>query len=78
MSILGISPKEWRQRPDMTIAIDWDVRHHFKQTVPCRIFLDLLLSLYEKVKSKQRPGTGEHVIISELSKKKNKYRDKYN
>ena len=22
----------WRQRPDMTIAVDWDVKHQFKQT----------------------------------------------
>ena len=27
--------------------------------------------IYEKVKSEQRPGNGEHVIISELSKKLN-------
>ena len=75
MSILGISPKEWRQRPDMAIFVEWDVKHQFKQTVPSRIFsLDFLLSLYEKIKSKQRPGPGEHVITTVLSK--NKYRDK--
>ena len=22
---------KWRQRPDMTIAVDWDVKHQFKQ-----------------------------------------------
>ena len=59
MPILGISPKEWRQCPDMTIAVDWGVKHQFKQTVPCRIFLDLLLSLFEKVKSKPRPAKVE-------------------
>ena len=23
---------KWRQRPDMTLAVDWDVKHQFKQT----------------------------------------------
>ena len=26
------SPIKCRQRPDMTIAVDWDVKHQFKQT----------------------------------------------
>ena len=30
--IFGKSPIKWRQRPDMTIAVDWDVKHPFKQT----------------------------------------------
>ena len=30
--MLGKSPIKWRQRPDMTIAVDWDVKHLFKQT----------------------------------------------
>ena len=30
--ILGKSPIKWRQRPDMTLAVDWDVKHQFKQT----------------------------------------------
>ena len=29
--ILRKSPIEWRQRPDMTTAVDWDVKHQFKQ-----------------------------------------------
>ena len=29
--MLGKSPIKWRQRPDMTIAVDWDVKHQFKQ-----------------------------------------------
>ena len=29
--LLGISPIKWRHRPDMTIAVDWDVMHQFKQ-----------------------------------------------
>ena len=33
--ILGNSPIKWRQRPYMTIAVDWDVKHQFKQTKPC-------------------------------------------
>ena len=28
----GKSPIKWRQRPDMTIAADRDVKHRFKQT----------------------------------------------
>ena len=30
--MLGKSSIKWRQRPDMTIAVDWDVKHQFKQT----------------------------------------------
>ena len=30
--ISGKSPIKWRQRPDITLAIDWDVKHQFKQT----------------------------------------------
>ena len=30
--MLGKSPIKWRQRLDMTIAVDWDVKHQFKQT----------------------------------------------
>ena len=25
--MLGKSPTKWKQRPDMTIAVDWDVNH---------------------------------------------------
>ena len=31
--MLGKNPIKWRQRPDMTIAVDWDVKHQFKQTI---------------------------------------------
>ena len=30
--ILGKSPLKWRQRPDMTIAVDWDDKPQCKQT----------------------------------------------
>ena len=30
--ILGRSPLKLRLRPNMTIAVDWDVKHQFKQT----------------------------------------------
>ena len=30
--IWGKSPIKWRQRPDMTFDVDWDVKHQFKQT----------------------------------------------
>ena len=33
--ILDESPIKWRQRPDMTLAVDWDVKHQFKQTFSC-------------------------------------------
>ena len=33
--MLGSSPIKWRQRPDMTIVVDWDVKHQFKQTNHC-------------------------------------------
>ena len=29
--ILGKNPIKWRQRSDMTIAVDWDIKHQFKQ-----------------------------------------------
>ena len=25
-------PTVWMQRPDMTLSVDWDVKHKFKQT----------------------------------------------
>ena len=30
--MLGKSPIKWRQRPDMTIAVNWVVKHQLKQT----------------------------------------------
>ena len=30
--ILGKSHIKWGQRPDMTFAVDWEVKHQFKQT----------------------------------------------
>ena len=30
--MLGRRPTKWRQRPNMTIVVDWDVKHQFKQT----------------------------------------------
>ena len=30
--MLGKSLIKWRQRPDMTIVVDWDVKLQFKQT----------------------------------------------
>ena len=30
--MLGKSPIKWRQCPNMTIAVDWDVKHQIKQT----------------------------------------------
>ena len=29
--ILGKRPIKWRECSDMTIAVDWDVKHQFKQ-----------------------------------------------
>ena len=41
--ILGKSPIEWRQGPDMTLAVDWDVKHQFRQTKPTLICLCTML-----------------------------------
>ena len=30
--MLSNGPIKWTQRPDMIIAVDWDVKHQFKQT----------------------------------------------
>ena len=34
--MLGKSPIKWRQHPDMTTAVDWDVKHQLykKLTLP--------------------------------------------
>ena len=32
--MLGRSPIQWRQRPDMTIAVDLDAKPKIKQTKP--------------------------------------------
>ena len=29
---LGKSPIKWRKRPNIIMAVDWDVEHQFKQT----------------------------------------------
>ena len=31
--ILGKSPVKWRQHPNMTLAVDWDVKHQSRQEV---------------------------------------------
>ena len=31
-NMLSISPIKWRQRPNMTTVVDWDVKHQFEQT----------------------------------------------
>ena len=38
--ILGTceSPIKWRQRPDTTIAVDWDVKYQLKQTNYLQVF----------------------------------------
>ena len=36
--MLGKSPIKWRQRPDMTFAVDWDVKHQLKHSKLC-VFL---------------------------------------
>ena len=30
--MLGKSPIKWRQHLDMTTAVNWDIKHQFKQT----------------------------------------------
>ena len=29
--MLGKSPINWRQHPDMTTPVDWEIKHQFKQ-----------------------------------------------
>ena len=36
---LGKSPIKWRQRPNMTIAVDWDLKHQFKHTNKSIIYI---------------------------------------
>ena len=31
-ALLDTSPIKWRQHPNMTVTVDWDVKHQFKQT----------------------------------------------
>ena len=31
--MLGKSPIKWRQRPDMTLAVDWDFKHQTKPLI---------------------------------------------
>ena len=35
--VLGKSTIKWRQRSDMSITVDWDVKHQFKQKGVCNI-----------------------------------------
>ena len=48
--ILGKSPIKWRQHPDMTLAVDWDVKNQFKQTNKYNHEPNTLLSLNNAVK----------------------------
>ena len=43
--ILGKSPMKWKQHPDMTIAVDWDIKHPFKQTNTLRTDVTCQVSL---------------------------------
>ena len=43
--MLGKSPIKRRQRPDMTIAVDWDVNHQFKQTNKLYFTGDIILEV---------------------------------
>ena len=69
MLMLGKSPIKWRQRPDMTIAVDWDVKHQFKQThnqtwsiTP--IFFQL--EAYPGAQCFSSPGAKQHVTRSSI------------
>ena len=37
--MLGKSPIKWRQRPDMTFAVDWDVKHQFKNSTNSNVYV---------------------------------------
>ena len=49
--ILGKSPIKWRQRPDMALAVDWDVKHHFQTNKNNNV---LVLSVSEELYHKQQ------------------------
>ena len=44
--MLGKSSVKWRQRFDMIIAVDWDVKHQFKQTKECSMTSCLLPNMF--------------------------------
>ena len=50
--MLGKSPIKWGQRPDMTIAVDWDVKHQFKNVlylnVPLICFIMHKLTMFSQ------------------------------
>ena len=46
--MLGKSPIKWRQRPDMAIAVDWDVKHQFNQTNKIYCIITLLFCSYSE------------------------------
>ena len=46
--ILGYNPIKWRQCPDMTIAVDWDVKNQFKQTNKHKIMVTIIVFAFMK------------------------------
>ena len=53
--MLGKSPIKWRLCPDMTLAVDWDVKHQFKQTnLLSGIFLFSFCQIKEKNEAVQQ------------------------
>ena len=39
--MLGKSPIKWRQRSDMTTAVDWDVNNQFKKTTTEKLYMHI-------------------------------------
>ena len=57
------SPIKWRQFPDITLAVDWDVKHQFKQTKyhtgDIRVKIYIHISLFSSVFTKTPVQTQE-------------------
>ena len=47
--MLGKSRIKWRQCPNMTIAVDWDIKHQFKETSSAACLSLWVIYLYNDV-----------------------------
>ena len=58
--LLGKGPIKWRLRPDMTIAVDWDVKHQLKQTNKTLIS-DFILDVKVRFHGIKAPRASEQI-----------------
>ena len=67
--ILGKSPMKRKQRNDMTLAVDWDVKHQFKQTnKPTLGFMQYLehLKILEYLLGVELKGVGMQMVENQF------------